>query len=88
MTSMYPLVLMSNKAGQGAVTGKVIIAAFVVMVIGLALTPTIATLTTASAAGLVNFTSAESIMNLIPLFWSILMLAIPVAAIGLYFSGV
>ena len=75
-------------AGKGTVTGNVVIAAFVVMVIGLALTPTIATLTTASAASLANFTSAQSIMELIPLFWSILMLAIPVAAIGLYFAGV
>ena len=74
--------------GKGTVTGNVIIAAFVVMVIGLALTPTVASLTTASAAGLANFTSAQDIMELIPLFWSILMLAIPVAAVGLYFAGV
>ena len=74
--------------GKGTVTGGVVIAAFVVMVIGLALTPTIATLTTASATALVNFTSAQSILELIPLFWAILMLAIPVAAIGLYFAGV
>ena len=74
--------------GKGVVTGGVVIAAFVVMVIGLALTPTIASLTTASAASLANFTSAQDIMELIPLFWSILMLAIPVAAIGLYFAGV
>lgn len=77
-----------GKAGKGQVTGGVVIAAFVVMVIGLALTPTIATLTTASAASLANFTSAQDIMELIPLFWAILMLAIPVAAIGLYFAGV
>ena len=75
-------------AGKGKVTGGVVIAAFVVMVIGLALTPTVASLTTASAAQLVNFTSAQDIIELIPLFWSILMLAIPVAAIGLYFAGV
>lgn len=74
--------------GKGTVTGGVVIAAFVVMVIGLALTPTIATLTQASATALVNFTSAQSILELIPLFWAILMLAIPVAAIGLYFAGV
>ena len=79
---------MNGQAGKGAVTGQVIIAAFVVMVIGLALTPTIASLTQDSATGLVNFTSALSIINLIPLFWAILMLAIPVAAIGLYFAGV
>lgn len=79
---------MAKGRGKGTVTGNVVIAAFVVMVIGLALTPTIATLTTASAASLANFTSAQSIMELIPLFWSILMLAIPVAAIGLYFAGV
>ncbi len=77
-----------NNGGKRAVTGGTIIAAFVVMVIGLALTPTIATLTTASSASLENFSSAESIMDLIPLFWSILMLAIPVASIGLYFAGV
>ena len=79
---------MPKQAGKGAVTGQVIIAAFVVMVIGLALTPTIASLTQDSATGLVNFTSALSIINLSPLFWAILMLAIPVAAIGLYFAGV
>ena len=79
---------MPNSARKGAVTGQVIIAAFVVMVIGLALTPTIASLTQDSATGLVNFTSALSIIELIPLFWAILMLAIPVAAIGLYFAGV
>lgn len=77
-----------KEKGSGQVTGNVIIAAFVVMVIGLALTPTIATLTTASSASLENFTSAASIMDLIPLFWAVLMLAIPVAAIGLYFAGV
>jgi hypothetical protein len=27
-------------------------------------------------------------MDLIPLFWAILVLAIPVVAIGLYFAGV
>ena len=75
-------------AGEGKISSGVIIAAFVVMIIGLALTPTIASLTTASAALLVNFTSAQDILELIPLFWAILMLAIPVAAIGLYFKGV
>ena len=77
-----------SKAGSGQVTGGAIIAAFVVMVIGLALTPTVASLTEASATGLVNFSSAQDIVELIPLFWSVLMLAIPVAAIGLYFAGV
>lgn len=83
---MYQLVNMSR--GTGKVTSGVIIAAFVVMIIGLALTPTIASLTTASALLLVNYTSAQDILELIPLFWAILMLAIPVAAIGLYFKGV
>jgi len=75
-------------AGTGKISSGVIIAAFVVMIIGLALTPTIASLTTASALLLVNYTSAQDILELIPLFWAILMLAIPVAAIGLYFKGV
>jgi hypothetical protein len=70
------------------VTAGVVIAAFVVAIIGLALTPTVATLTTSSAALLANFSSAQDIIELIPLFWAILVLAIPVAAIGLYFKGV
>ena len=80
------------KRGSGRVTGGVVIAGFVVMVIGLALTPTIASLTQgASNLNPVNSTvynSAEDIIELIPLFWAILMLAIPVGAIGLYFAGV
>ncbi len=73
--------------GKGTITTGVIIAAFVVAIIGLALTPTVASLTSSSSALLVNFTSAQDIVELIPLFWAILVLAIPVAAIGLYFKG-
>ena len=72
----------------GKVTSTVLIGAFVVCIIGLALSPTIASLTTDSATELANFSSAANIMNLIPLFWAILVLAIPVVAIGLYFAGV
>lgn len=75
------------KMAGGKITTGVIIVAFVVAVIGLALTPTVASLTTSSAALLANFTSAQDIIELIPLFWAILVLAIPVAAIGLYFKG-
>jgi hypothetical protein len=70
------------------VTGKVIIGAFVVAIIGLALTPTVATLTTSSSANLSAFASAQDIIELVPLFWAILVLAIPVVAIGAYFVGV
>ena len=76
-----------SSRGKGKVTSGVVITAFVVMIIGLALTPTIASLTTQSAILLVNFSSAQDIIELLPLFWSILMLAIPVASIGLYFAG-
>jgi hypothetical protein len=70
------------------VSGSAIIASFVVAIIGLALTPTIATLTTSSSANLSTYSSAQDIIELLPLFWAILVLAIPVVAIGLYFKGV
>lgn len=70
------------------VTSTVLIGAFVVCIIGLALTPTVASLTQDSSTQMVNFSSAQNIIDLIPLFWSILVLAIPVVAIGLYFAGV
>ena len=83
---------MPKARGKGKVSGGVVIAAFIVMIIGLSLTPTVASLTQgASDLSPVNTTtydSAEDIIALIPLFWAILMLAIPVAAIGLYFMGV
>lgn len=75
-------------AGGGKVTGNVVIASFVVSVIALALTPTVASLVTTSSAGLANYTSAQDIIDLFPVFWAILALAIPVTAIGLYFKGV
>lgn len=75
-------------AGGGKVTGNVIIASFVVAVICLALTPTVATMVDGAVAGLANYTSASAIMALFPTFWAILSLAIPVTAIGLYFKGV
>jgi len=74
--------------GGGKVTGNVLIASFVVAIIGLALTPTVASLTTSSATNLSAYSSAQDIIELIPLFWAILVLAVPVAAIGLYFKGV
>jgi hypothetical protein len=70
------------------VSGNVLIASFVVAIIGLALTPTVASLTTSSATNLSTYSSAQDIIELIPLFWAILVLAIPVVAIGLYFKGV
>lgn len=74
--------------GGGKVTGNVIIASFVVAVIALALTPTVASMVYTGSLGLVNYTSAQDILELFPVFWSILALAIPVTAIGLYFKGV
>jgi hypothetical protein len=73
---------------MGNIDSKVLIGSFVVAIIGLALTPTVASLTTSSALNLSTFSSAQDIIELIPLFWAILVLAIPVVAIGLYFTGV
>lgn len=84
-------------AGGGKITAQVIIATFIVAIIGLSFTPTMASLVSQGATNLsftgagqpnVTYTSAINLINLIPLFWVILMLAIPIVAIGLYFKGV
>jgi hypothetical protein len=75
-------------AGGGKVTANVIIGTFIVAIIGLSLTPTMASLVTSTSANLSAYASAQNLLALFPLFWVILMLAIPIVAIGLYFKGV
>jgi hypothetical protein len=84
-------------AGGGRVTGSVILGSFIVAVIGLSVTPTIASLVTQGATNMsftgagqpnITYTSAISILDLFPLFWVLLMIAIPVVAVGLYFKGI
>jgi hypothetical protein len=73
---------------DGTVSGAIVIGVFVVSVIGLALTPTVASLVTTSVGNLSAYSSAQDILELFPLFWVILMIAIPIVAVGLYFKGI
>jgi hypothetical protein len=57
------------------------------MIIGLALTGTVATSVSAAVVALVGFDSAIALANLIPLLWVIIILAIGVAAIYVQFKG-
>lgn len=52
---------------------------FLLVVIGLALTPTIATSTTTAAAALDG--AAATLCALVPLFWVVIILAIGIAAV-------
>jgi hypothetical protein len=68
-----------------ALSIKALILLFLVAVVGLALTPTITSSVTSAA---VNMTGAAlQLMNLFPLFWVILMIAIPVAGVTKYLVG-
>jgi Zn-dependent protease len=60
---------------------------FLLMIIGLALTGTVATSVSAAVVALVGFDSAIALANLIPLLWVIIILAIGVAAIYVQFKG-
>lgn len=54
-----------------------LIMVFLLSIVGLALSPTVASSVTTAAA---NFTGAAStILELFPLFWAMLMVAIPIA---------
>lgn len=65
-----------------------LIAVFLLCVVGLALTPTIVTSTTTvvtPTAGQYNISGAAlTMMNLFPMFWVILMIAIPVAYVAIW----
>jgi len=58
---------------------------FLLMVVGLALTPTIATSSTTAAAALSG--AAATLCGLIPLFWVVIILAIGIAAIYVQLKG-
>jgi len=69
-----------------------LISVFLLSIVGLALTPTVqaqvTTLTTTGSSGAGNLTgSAAAIMNLFPMFWVILMIAIPTAYIAVWLRG-
>ena len=61
---------------------------FLLMIVGLALTPTIGTSAAAAAAatGIVG-TAAATLVALVPLFWVIIILAIGVAAVYIQLKG-
>lgn len=62
---------------------------FLLTIIGLALTPTVqSSITAVTGAGAGNLTgSALALMGIFPLFWTVLMIAIPVAYIALWMRG-
>lgn len=60
---------------------------FLLIIIGLALTPTIASSVTAAVSGLGSDTAAIALVNLVPLFWVIIILAIGVAAVYVQMKG-
>ena len=66
-----------------------LIAVFLLSIVGLALTPTIQeNVTAVTGVGGNNLTGAAlAIMALFPLFWVILMIAIPVAYIAIWLKG-
>jgi len=66
-----------------------LIGAFLMIVVGLALTPTIGeSVDHVTGVGGDNLTGAAlTIMSLVPVFWVIMMIAIPVAYIGIWLKG-
>lgn len=61
---------------------------FLLIIVGLALTPTIGTSTTAAAdATGITGTAAATLVALVPLFWVIIILAIGVAAVYVQLKG-
>jgi len=60
---------------------------FLLMVIGLALTPTVATSVTAASAALAAYPAAVALCDLVPLFWVIIIVAIGVAAVYIQLKG-
>jgi len=78
---------MSEKKNLGG-----LITVFLISIVGLALTPmvqaSVTLLTTATGSGAGNLTgSAKAIMELFPMFWVILMIAIPVAYIAVWLKS-
>ena len=77
---------MSEKKNLGG-----LITVFLISIVGLALTPTVqAQVSTliATGSGKGNLTgSAKAIMELFPMFWVILMIAIPVAYIAVWLKA-
>lgn len=66
-----------------------LIKVFLLSIVGLALTPTIQkNVTEVTGEGGDNLTgSAKAIMELFPMFWVILMIAIPVAYVAVWLKG-
>jgi len=66
-----------------------LIKVFLLSIVGLALTPTIQeNVTGVTGTGGDNLTgSAKAIMELFPMFWVILMIAIPVAYVAVWLKG-
>ena len=66
-----------------------LIKVFLLSIVGLALTPTIQeNVTAVTGEGGDNLTgSAKAIMQLFPMFWVILMIAIPVAYVAVWLKG-
>jgi Na+/phosphate symporter len=62
-----------------------ILAVFLLAVVGLALTPTIQTSATNAAENMTG--AAQTLIQLFPLFWSVLMIAMPVAAVVVWLKG-
>jgi hypothetical protein len=60
---------------------------FLLMVIGLALTPTVATSVAAASVALAAYPAAVALCDLVPLFWVIIIVAIGVAAVYVQLKG-
>lgn len=75
---------MSEKRNIGG-----LIAAFLMIIVGISLTPTVGeAVDHITGTGGDNLTGAAlTIASLIPMFWIIMMIAVPVAYIGLWLKG-
>lgn len=62
-----------------------ILAVFLLSVVGLALTPTIQTSATTAAENMTG--AAATLIELFPLFWAVLMIAMPVAAVVVWLKS-
>lgn len=72
---------MANKMGELFMT-------FLLIIIALALTPTVGTSTVAAAAGSgITGTVAATLIALVPVFWVVIILAIGVAAVYMQLKG-
>lgn len=72
-------------SGGGKIGISEIVAVFLPMVVGLALSPSVASTVTTTLASLNNTTAAYTMLSLFPLFWVIYLISIPVSAIAVYF---